>query len=123
MIRRQSRQLGRRATGDTASTIQRYISAARNLGKGSRVETLMKGILEDMALVAANQVAGLPEAIRAISELKPSLSPEQFPEVDATYSTYGSDNLMHADGNQNIISGDNARQWNMGDIQSLTFGN
>jgi hypothetical protein len=39
---------------DDASRLDRYFKAARTLGKGSQVESLMKGMLEDLQLLANN---------------------------------------------------------------------
>ena len=39
---------------DDASRAERYFSAVRSVGKGNRVETLMKGMLEDLQLLAIN---------------------------------------------------------------------
>ena len=107
--------------GETASRIDRYVAAARTLGKGSRVETLMKGILDDMSLVAGNQVAGLSEAIAAISELKPSLTAEQLPEQDVGYSHSGSGDINHVEGNQYVNKGA-GKQYNFGTVTTLNLG-
>ena len=42
-----------------ASRSDRYFFAVRTVGKGSRVESLMKGILEDVQLLAGNRVMRL----------------------------------------------------------------
>ena len=42
-----------------ASTMERYLLAARTLGKGDTVESLMKGILDDIQLLTGNRVTKL----------------------------------------------------------------
>jgi len=106
--------------GDTASRMDRYIAVARTFGKGSRVETFMKGILDDLSLVAGNQVAGLSEAIQAVSALNPSLTPEQLPEPDATYSHSGSGDINHVVGNQYKSTG--GKQINFASVGTLHMG-
>jgi len=80
----------------------------------------MKGILDDMSLVASNQVARLSEAIIAIYGLHPLLTLEQLPEQDASYSHSGSGDINHVKGNQykNLGSG---QQYNMGNVTGLQF--
>jgi hypothetical protein len=107
--------------GDTASRFDRYVAAARTLGKGSRVETLMKGILDDMSRVAGNQVSGLSKAIVAISGLKPSLTSEQLPEQDVAYSHSGSGDINHVEGNQYNNPG-SGKQYNFGTVNNLNLG-
>jgi hypothetical protein len=43
-----------------ASRMDRYLLAARTLGKGDTVESLMKGILDDIHLLTSNRVTNLP---------------------------------------------------------------
>ncbi|KAH6976720.1 hypothetical protein EDB80DRAFT_899880 [Ilyonectria destructans] len=58
-----------------ASRMERYLLAARTLGKGSTVESLTKGILDDVQLLAGNRVtklateAEIGELIRAAREV------------------------------------------------------
>ncbi|KAK4205918.1 putative HET containing-domain vegetative incompatibility protein, partial [Rhypophila decipiens] len=66
-----------------ASRMQRYALAALTWSKGDTVESLMKGILEDVQLLTSNRVAELPtqtsvaamirEAIEEVSAIPPSL--------------------------------------------------
>ncbi|KAK0731912.1 quinon protein alcohol dehydrogenase-like superfamily [Lasiosphaeris hirsuta] len=66
-----------------ASRMERYALAALTWGKGDTVESLMKGILEDVQLLTSNRVAELPtqtnivavirEAIEEVSAIPPSL--------------------------------------------------
>jgi len=73
-----------------APRMDRYLLAARTLGKGDTVESLMKGILDDIQLLTGNRVTKLPteakiaELIRAAiqevsaipSSLPAGISPE-----------------------------------------------
>lgn len=80
------------------SRFERYRSVARVMGKGSRVEALMKGILADLQLLAqsfgvravtAEQLdEKLSKAIRELSEAKPSL-PEEEVSVSQFHSGSG----------------------------------
>lgn len=82
------------ADGD--SRIDRYRKAARTIGKGGRVETLIKGILENLQLLTARfpkavslrSQKSLTEAIEEVSGLEPSL-PDGF-ENPSAYTHYGS---------------------------------
>ncbi|RYO74334.1 hypothetical protein DL764_010859 [Monosporascus ibericus] len=65
------------------SIMERYLLAARTLGKGDTVESLMKGILDDVQLLTGNRVTKLPTkaeiahliraAIDEVSAIPPSL--------------------------------------------------
>jgi hypothetical protein len=66
-----------------ASRTDRYLLAARTLGKGDTVESLMKGILDDIHLLTSNRTINLPTraeiaaliraAIAEASAIPPSL--------------------------------------------------
>jgi hypothetical protein len=66
-----------------ASRTDRYLLAARTLGKGDTVESLMKGILDDIHLLTSNRTINLPTkadfaawmqaAIAEVSAISPSL--------------------------------------------------
>jgi hypothetical protein len=74
----------------------RYVKAARTIGKGGRVESLVGGILDDLQLLAMRfpEVTTprgkdqLAKAIEEVTEMKPSL-PDGF-EQTPTYAHYGS---------------------------------
>ncbi|TQV89980.1 vegetative incompatibility protein HET-E-1 [Cordyceps javanica] len=86
------------------SRFERYVKAARTIGKGGRVETLMKAILEDLQLltmkfpraVSRRGQENLTGAIEEASKLEPSL-PDGF-ENASTFANYGS-------GAQNVNTG------------------
>lgn len=112
-----------------ASRRDKYLSAARTLGKGCRVETLMKGMLEDVQLLAVDhsinivteaQQKEVAEAIKEVAALSPSL-----PE----YTTEGTDfSAIHSGSgaiNQNQAQGDQYNNPGSGQFyhaQSMTFG-
>jgi hypothetical protein len=68
--------------GDGASRRERYFSAVRTLGKGNEVEKLMKGMLEDLQLLACErdmkiatkiQLEQIAKAIAEVSAVPPSV--------------------------------------------------
>lgn len=74
----------------------RYVKAARTIGKGGRVESLIGGILDDLQLLAVKfpEVTTprgreqLAKAIEEVSKMEPSL-PDGFEEAPA-FAHYGS---------------------------------
>ncbi|KAI7766967.1 hypothetical protein LZL87_013944 [Fusarium oxysporum] len=67
--------------GEDASRAERYLKALKTVGKGDRVELLMKGMLEDVQLLASNHgmetvttsdLEQITEAIKEISSMPPS---------------------------------------------------
>lgn len=86
------------------SRIEHYFRAARTIGRGGRVETLMKGILDNLHLLTTKfpesmserGQANLAKAMEEVSELEPSL-PDGF-ENASTFAHYGS-------GAQNVNTG------------------
>jgi hypothetical protein len=46
-----------------ASRTERYLLASRTLGKGDTVESLMRGILDDVHLLTSNRVTNLPTGV------------------------------------------------------------
>lgn len=70
------------AAGPKASRLRRYRAVARTLGQGSRVETLTKGLFEDVTILVQNYITkavgkeeleGLTKAIDQLAELPNSL--------------------------------------------------
>lgn len=102
--------------GDGASRRERYISAVKTLGKGNEVEKLIKGMLEDIQLLACEH--GLKIATKAQQELiakaitevsaVPLSVPEDAPSFTANYS--GSGTQYNAQGE--YIAQGSARQFN-----------
>ncbi|OAP54477.1 hypothetical protein AYL99_11578 [Fonsecaea erecta] len=110
------------------SRADRYLKAVRNLGKGGRVEVLMKGILEDMQLLAGNgvvklaseaQLRDLKAAIEEISALKPSIPDEEFPDSSNVFNQYGAGHMFNAIGGKNLY---NLGDGNQFQGENLYFG-
>ena len=113
---------------DGASDLKRYYKAVRAWGKGSEVENLMKGMLEDVQLLTCErgmktatraQQEQIIKAITEVSAVSPSVPEQEFQEIGFTNANYGSGTQYNAQG-ENIAQG-NARQYNTGG-GSMTFG-
>ena len=94
---------------DGASRVERYISAVKALGKGNRVETLMKEMLEDLTLLAIKhgmvtetdrREKELVKAIEELAALPPSLSERATDEPAFIATHYGSGAINQAQGDQ-----------------------
>ncbi|KAF3924054.1 hypothetical protein ABW21_db0207818 [Orbilia brochopaga] len=76
------------------SRFERYVKAAKTIGKGGRVETLVGGILSDIQLMATRFPTTtrvkqqLADAVQEVGAMEPSL-PDGF-EENATFTHYGS---------------------------------
>jgi hypothetical protein len=115
--------------GDGASRVERYFSAVKTLGKGDQVEILMKGMLEDVQLLASTHgmktvtKAQAEQVAKAITEVAalPSSVPEHLPR-DPTFMNNnwgtGSQANYNAQGDQynNLGSGQ------IYHAQSMSFG-
>jgi hypothetical protein len=85
-----------------APTMERYIKAVKMLGKENKVESLMKGILEDVQLLTSHQILfdmtpdqeeQLGTALADVTALEPSI-PEQLLQ-DSAFT-----NILYGDGSQ-----------------------
>ncbi|ORY64997.1 uncharacterized protein BCR38DRAFT_431594 [Pseudomassariella vexata] len=81
-----------------ASRWARYIGAVKALGKEGKVETLMKGLLDDLLLLAsrngletatADQVDQLGKAIEDLSGIEPSIPDSEFRETAFANNNFG----------------------------------
>ncbi|KAL2046029.1 hypothetical protein N7G274_001476 [Stereocaulon virgatum] len=91
----------------------RYVKAARTIGKGGRVETLIQRILDDLQLMTSKfpevttsrKKEKLVEAIEEVSKMEPSLT-DDFDQMP-TYAYYGSgpQNINASNGTQNNNTG------------------
>jgi hypothetical protein len=106
--------------------LDRYFKAVQTLGKGNRVETLMKGILVDVQLLAGNssikaatkaQVEKLVKAIEELSVIPPSLPEEDSSTTVANYGS-GPQSVHTGFGDQYNASGE-ARQYK---AHTMSFG-
>jgi hypothetical protein len=98
---------------DNTPTLERYFMAVRTVGKGDRVETLMKGMLEDVQLLTGNraieaateaQVGELEKALKEVSTIPPSL-PTDGSSPSITNFGPGPQNIHTGSGNQNNNTG------------------
>jgi hypothetical protein len=113
--------------GEGASKWDRYVKAARTIGKGGRVESLIGGILNDLQLLAtkfpqvttARGKEHLTNAIEEVSKMEPSL-PDGFEQIPA-YSHYGSgaQNNNTGSGTQNVNSNTGSGQQYIGQTQNF----
>jgi hypothetical protein len=118
---------------EKASRIDRYYKAVKTLGKGGKVESLMKGILEDIQLLAtvktmttmnvekviktvtAMQEEKVAKAITDVAAWPLSVPDEVFQDRTYTNNNYGSGQqyISQGDAKQNIFQ-DGAKQFNSG---------
>ncbi|KAK6351443.1 hypothetical protein TWF718_004603 [Orbilia javanica] len=114
---------------DDSPRIERYSKAARTLGKGSKVENLIKALLDDIKLLATLKiiVGGKEEVIQAnprkekleehIAEVKkwePSLPDRIFTEGGYSIKVSGDNNY--------VAQGEGAKQFNLRDhAQAFSF--
>lgn len=113
---------------DGASDLKRYYKAVKALGKGSGVEKLMKGMLEDLQLLACEhgmktatgaQQEQIVKAITEVSAISPSVPENEFQETGFTNKNYGTGTQNNAQG-ENIAQG-SARQYMSGG-GTMNFG-
>ena len=114
--------------GDDASRLTRYIKAVKVVGKGGKVENLMKELLEGVQLLACErgmktateaQQEQIKEAIKEVSALLPSVPEHEFQETGFTNTNYGPGTQNNAQG-ENIAQG-SARQYISGG-GTMNFG-
>ena len=113
---------------DGASDLKRYYKAVKAWGKGSEVENLMKGMLEDVQLLACErgmktatkaQQEQIAKAITEVSTISPSVPEHEYQETSFTNMNYGSGTQNNAQG-ENIAQG-SARQYMSGG-GTMNFG-
>jgi hypothetical protein len=104
---------------------ERYFKAVRALGKGNKVEELMKGILEDIQLLAINRgikTEHITEAMTALDAIPPSIEEHLLQEADFMNinSGPGSQSNFNAHGDQYSNSGSGKQQ--VYNAQTMSFG-
>ncbi|ETS77351.1 hypothetical protein PFICI_11225 [Pestalotiopsis fici W106-1] len=106
---------------ESASRMQRYKLAFRTLGKGSLVESLMKGILDDVQLLAGNHIMklGTEADLRRLAEASDEVS--TLPPSLPSNTWHGSIN-NHGSGFQNINTGSGRQINNNGAGQQFIGG-
>ncbi|KAH8742907.1 hypothetical protein F5882DRAFT_423908 [Hyaloscypha sp. PMI_1271] len=106
---------------DGASDLNRYYKAVKAYGKGNEVENLMKGMLEDVQLLASEhsmktvtevQQVEIAQAITEISAIAPSVPDRVFQETGFTNNNYGPGAQYNAQGE--YIAQGSTRQYNSG---------
>lgn len=118
---------------DDASRIDRYISAAKTFGKGGRVEVLMKGMLDDVLLLASNhglesatahQVDQLTKAIQEMSGIKPSIPDSEFQETTFTNNSFGDGHMTNnnVQGNQKFMANYGTGKQFQAETQTFNMG-
>lgn len=104
---------------DSASDLKRYYKAVKACGKGNEVENLMKGMLEDVQLLACErgmktatkaQQEHIVKAITEVSAVLPSVPEHVFQETGFTNTNYGPGTQYNARG-ENVAQG-SAQQYN-----------
>ncbi|MCJ1398835.1 hypothetical protein MMC11_002036 [Xylographa trunciseda] len=104
---------------DRTMDLKRYYTAVKTYGKGNEVEKLMKGMLEDVQLLACErgmniatkaQEEQIVESITEVSAVSPSVPEYVFQEPGFTNNNYGPGTQYNAKG-KNIAQG-SARQYN-----------
>lgn len=108
-------------SADGVSDLKRYYKAVKAYGKGNQVENLMKGMLEDVQLLACEhgmktatkaQEEEIAQAITAVSALPSSVPEHLFQETGFTAHNSGPGTQYNAQGG--YITQDDARQYNSG---------
>jgi len=104
---------------DGASDVKRYWKAVKAYGKGNEVENLMKGMLEDVQLLACEhgmrtatkaQQEQITQAIEEVSAVAPSVPDEVFQDAGFSATNSGSGTQYNAQGE--YIAQGQARQYN-----------
>ncbi|KAJ8122476.1 hypothetical protein ONZ43_g1342 [Nemania bipapillata] len=116
---------------EDASRLSRYVAALRILGKGNKVEVLMRGLLENVQDLANNQairaataeqVSALARAVEAVGALEPSVSDDliDLPSNAVRNHHSGSGDIYSAAGMAEVFNAkDNARQYR---ATTMNFG-
>ena len=112
----------------SSSDLARYYKAVKAYGRGNEVESLMKGILEDVQLLACDhgmkvatesQQATIAQAITDVSDIQPSVPEDVFQETGFTAYNSGPGTQFNAQGD--YIAQGTARQYNTAG-GNMTFG-
>jgi hypothetical protein len=125
---------------EKASRVERYYKAAKILGKGSEVESLMKGMLVDVQLLAtiktvttasvekviktmtAVQEEKIAKAITDVAAWPPSVPDDIFQDGTHANTNYGTGQYISQGGaEQNIFQG-GSRQYHSGGAQTINEG-
>lgn len=106
---------------DGASNLKRYYKAVKACGKGNEVENLMKGMLEDVQLLACErgiktaskaQQEQMAKAIIEVSAISPSVPEHVFQETSFTANNSGPGTQTNYNAQGEYIAQGSARQYN-----------
>jgi hypothetical protein len=115
---------------EEASRVERYYRAVKTLGKGGKVESLMKGMLEDIQLLAniktitttniekdistatAAQEEKVAKAIKDVAAWQSSVPDDVFQEEAYTFNNVGTGQYIALGNAKQNISGGESRQYN-----------
>jgi hypothetical protein len=106
---------------DSASDLKRYYKAVKACGKGNEVENLMKGMLEDVQLLACEhgiktaskaQQEQIAKAIIEVSAVSPSVPEHVFQETGFTAHNSGPGTQTNYNAQGEYIAQGSARQFN-----------
>jgi hypothetical protein len=126
---------------EKASRVERYYTAVKTVGKGGKVENLMKGMLEDIQLLATiktmttTNVKKVIKTVTAVQEVKvaeaitdvatwPSSVPDDvFQEGAYTFTNIGTGQYIAlGDAEQNIFGGESRQYHSGGGSQTINEG-
>ena len=105
---------------DGAWKVERYYKAVKAKGKGSKVESLMAKILDDVRLLGLqhgmraateDQQKEVMSAIKELSEVMPSVPDSEFPEAGVTMKQSGSGTQQYT-AQGNVYSSGGGKQFN-----------
>lgn len=118
---------------DDDPRVDRYIKLVRTLGKGTKVETLMLGLMTDVQLLVSKcglenatsqQIDQLHTAIEEISKIEPSVADSELPQWSFTNTNHGSgtqtNNNVAGDARLNQLYGNGTQNNYTGGV--LNFG-
>lgn len=114
---------------DGAWKVEQYYKAVKAKGKGSKVETLMAQILEDVQLLDSQHgmnTATKPQqeeilaAIKELSEVKSSVPDSEFQDPGVTMTHYGRGDVQYTHGDSYDTSG--GPMFKGGDHQTINYG-
>ncbi|KAH6717475.1 hypothetical protein BKA61DRAFT_547365 [Leptodontidium sp. MPI-SDFR-AT-0119] len=112
-----------------ASRLDRYINAAWTLGKGGRVESWMKGILEDVQLLASNhamtaiEVESINKAIEEVSDIEPSIPDSVLQETASTNNNFSNEPMTNnnVSGNQFNMTNNSTGEQYQAETQNISI--
>jgi len=108
---------------EETSRLERYINAAKIMGKGGKVEALMKGLMENLNLLAschgmeaatASHIEQLKDAIDNLSNIEPSIPDVEFETPSSMINHNSGSGPMTNHQTNNSVQGSQKNQSNSG---------